>query len=199
MFTGIVETIGRVEAVDRRTDGLRMRIEAPDIAPELAHGQSISVDGACLTVEQYDESGFSVFLASETVDRTVLGDRSAGDPVNLERAMPADGRFDGHLVQGHVDTTTTIVAIEEVGEDWMMTFGMPAGYERHIVEKGSIALDGVSLTIAEREPEQFTVAIIPTTLAETTFSDREVGDDVHVEIDVLAKYVAAMLADRGVN
>ena len=199
MFTGIVGTIGRVEAVDRRPDGLRVRIDAPAIAPELAHGESVSVDGACLTVEQFDDAGFSVFLASETVDRTVLGDRSPGDQVNLERAMPADGRFDGHLVQGHIDTTTTIIDIEEIGEDWNMTFSMPEGYERHIVEKGSIALDGVSLTIAEREPDRFTIAIIPTTLAETTLSDREIGDEVHVEIDVLAKYVAAMLADHGVN
>lgn len=199
MFTGIVETTGSIDTVERTADGLRLRIAATDIAGELDPGQSVAVDGACLTVETQDRDGFSVFLARETVDRTVLGTRTPGDRVNLERAMPADGRFDGHLVQGHVDTTTRIAAIESVGEDWVMTFDLPTGFDAHLVEKGSIALDGISLTIADRTDATFDVAIIPTTYEHTTLGEREVGDAVHVEIDVIAKYVATMLSDRGVR
>ena len=198
MFTGIVETIGRIAAIDRDPDGLRLRISAPTIASDLTAGQSVAVDGVCLTVETYDDSGFTVFLASETVDRTVLADRAVDDPVNLERAMSADGRFDGHLVQGHVDTTTTLTNIAHVGEDWRLRFAIPDGYGPYIVEKGSIAIDGVSLTIADCTANAFEIAIIPTTWEETTFSSRAPGDGVHVEIDVIAKYVDAMLEDRGV-
>ncbi len=196
MFTGIVETVGRVAEVDETPEGRRLRIRAPEIATELTPGQSVAVDGACLTVEDADASGFTLFLATETIDRTTLGDRADGDPVNLERAMPADGRFDGHLVQGHVDTTTTILEREQVGEDRVLTAALPDGYGEYVVEKGSIALDGISLTIAERESDRFRVAIIPTTWADTTLSERAVGDAVNVEIDMIAKYVAAMLADH---
>lgn len=199
MFTGIVETTGRIDGIEETAEGIRMRIAVPAFASELAPGESVAVDGACLTVETHDASSFTVFLAEETVDRTVLGDRATGDAVNLERAMPADGRFDGHLVQGHVDTTTELTAIEPVGEDWRMQFAIPPAYDRHIVEKGSIALDGISLTIARRDDRHFEIAIIPTTYEETTLSEREPGDHVHVEIDLIAKYVASMLADRGVD
>lgn len=199
MFTGIVETTGRVDGIERTADGLRMRIAVPEIADSLRHGQSVAVDGACLTVETSDETSFTVFLATETVERTVLGERTTDDRVNIERAMPADGRFDGHLVQGHVDTTTPITAIESVGADWRFRFEMPSGFESYIVEKGSITLDGISLTIADRTATHFDVAIIPTTYEDTTISERAPGDEVHVEIDVIAKYVAEMLVDRGVD
>lgn len=193
MFTGIVETTGRIRAVDVDEGGRRLRIGAPDVARELDEGQSVSVNGVCLTVEDAEDEWFAVFLAAETVDRTALSDLEAGETVNLERSLPADGRFDGHVVQGHVDTTTTISAIEAVGEDWVFTFALPAGYERYIVEKGSIALDGVSLTVAERTSESFTVAIVPATYERTTFSTRTSGDPVHVEVDIIAKYVESML------
>lgn len=199
MFTGIVETTGRVDGIERTADGLRMRIAVPEIADSLRHGQSVAVDGACLTVETSDETSFTVFLATETVERTVLGERTTDDRVNIERAMPADGRFDGHLVQGHVDTTTPITAIESVGADWRFRFEMPSGFKSYIVEKGSITLDGISLTIADRTATHFDVAIIPTTYEDTTISERAPGDEVHVEIDVIAKYVAEMLVDRGVD
>ena len=162
---------------------------------DLHHGQSIAVNGVCLTVEAFRTGStpqFEVFLASETVEKTYLGELSAGDPVNIERALPADGRFDGHVVQGHVDTTATVEAVEQVGEDWRYTFSLPAEMSQYVVEKGSIAVDGISLTVARREEEQFEVAIIPATREITTLSKKTVGDPVHLEVDVMAKYVERM-------
>ena len=191
MFTGIVETTGTVAAVDDQDGGRRLRIDAP--FEGLSEGQSIAVDGACLTVEEYGDGWFSVFLAAETVDRTALGEIEAGQGVNLERAMPADGRLDGHVVQGHVDATAEVLAVEEVGDDWRYTFSIPAGHGQYLVEKGSIAVDGISLTIAARNEDSFEVAIIPETYELTTLSEKSVGDPVHLEVDVLAKYVERML------
>ncbi|WP_254762135.1 riboflavin synthase [Natrinema marinum] len=199
MFTGIVEEIGEIVARERTDDGLRLRIGADEVATGLEHGQSISVSGACLTVERYAEGEwFEVFLASETVDRTYLGDLETGDAVNVERAMPADGRFDGHVVQGHVDAVATVTDIEAVDEDWFFEFELPEGYGRYVVEKGSITLDGISLTVAELDTERgrVTVAIIPTTYRLTTLSEKEPGDPVHLEVDVLAKYVERLLEAR---
>ncbi|EMA15100.1 riboflavin synthase [Haloarcula marismortui] len=188
MFTGIVETTGEVQAVIDDEGGRRMRIGAP--FEGLDHGQSISVSGVCLTVEKAaDGEWFEVFLAQETLARTFFDDLDGGDQVNLERAMPADGRFDGHIVQGHVDTTAEIVGIEQEGEDWTFTFSLPEAHRNYLVQKGSITVDGISLTVADRRSEEFDVAIIPTTYAETTLSEKSVGDPVHLEVDVVAKYV----------
>jgi riboflavin synthase len=192
MFTGIVETTGEVQAVIDDEGGRRMRIGAP--FEGLDHGQSISVSGVCLTVEKAaDGEWFEVFLARETLARTFLGDLDGGDQVNLERAMPADGRFDGHIVQGHVDGVATVEAVERIGDDWAFTFALPPDLGRYVVAKGSIALDGISLTVADREDEQVTVAIIPTTYDLTTLSAKEPGDPVHVEVDVVAKYVERLV------
>lgn len=190
MFTGIVEATGRITRVSDTPDGRRVRIET-DAFDDYAQGQSIAVSGVCLTVEEYGPGWFSVFTASETLAATTLSDVKAGDRANLERALPADGRLDGHLVQGHVDTTTTVEAIESVGEDWRFSFALPAGYERFVAPKGSVALDGISLTVASVDDDAgtFDVAIIPTTYDETTLSERSVGDAVNVEIDVVARYV----------
>ncbi|GGN98432.1 MULTISPECIES: riboflavin synthase [Haloarcula] len=188
MFTGIVETTGAVQAVVDDEGGRRVRIGAP--FEGLDHGQSISVSGTCLTVENVsDGEWFEVFLARETLARTYFDDLSGGDAVNLERAMPADGRFDGHIVQGHVDATAEIVGIEREGDDWTFTFSLPESQRDYLVEKGSITVDGISLTVADRRAESFDVAIIPTTYAETTLSEKSVGDPVHLEVDVVAKYV----------
>ena len=194
MFTGIVEATGEVAGIESGSDGTRIRIAAT-FASELDSGQSVSVDGACLTVEEHDDDAFEVFLATETLDRTTLEDRTVGDPVNVERALPADGRFDGHVVQGHVDATTTIREVRSVGEDWVYEFDLPDDQPKYVVEKGSIAIDGISLTVADVGEETFAVAIIPTTYEETTLSEKGAGDRVNVEIDVLAKYVAE-LVDR---
>ncbi|WP_121741607.1 riboflavin synthase [Natronorubrum halophilum] len=199
MFTGIVEETGVIVARERTEDGLRLRIGADAVATDLEHGQSISVSGVCLTVERFEAGAwFEVFLATETIERTYLGDLAEGDTVNLERAMPADGRFDGHVVQGHVDAVATVSSIESVEEDWFFEFELPEGYERYVVEKGSITLDGISLTVADLDSEigRVTVAIIPTTYDLTTLAEKEVGDPVHLEVDVLAKYVERLLEAR---
>jgi riboflavin synthase len=191
MFTGIVEDTGTVRSVTGTDDGRRLRLSHG--FDDLHHGQSIGVSGVCLTVERFDDETFEVFLASETVAKTYLGAVETGDVVNLERALAADGRFDGHLVQGHVDTTATVEAVERVGEDWRYTFSLPRDVERYVVSKGSVALDGISLTVAARGSETFDVAIIPTTYDLTSLSEKEPGDPVHVEVDVVAKYVESML------
>ncbi|MBB6646534.1 riboflavin synthase [Halobellus ruber] len=224
MFTGIIETTGTVVEATEDEGGRRLRI-AVDAAgtaaasdadddtdasvadaavsyDDLHHGQSIAVSGACLTVEAFRTEPtpeFEVFLAAETIEKTYLGSVAAGDAVNLERALAADGRFDGHLVQGHVDTTTEITGIERVGDDWLFEFDLPEDVERYVVSKGSIAIDGISLTVAERGADRFAVAIIPTTYDLTNLSEKSVGDPVHVEVDVIAKYAERMIegyADR---
>jgi riboflavin synthase len=200
MFTGIVEDTGTVRDRTETEDGLRLRI-AVDGFDDLHHGQSISVSGVCLTVEEYDtgtdnadgDDWFEVFLASETVAKTYLGDVDKGDSVNVERAMPADRRFDGHVVQGHVDTVAEVTGIERVGEDWRFAFAIPEGHADYLVDKGSVTLDGISLTVAEKREEEFDVAIIPTTYDLTTLSEKSVGDPVHLEVDVIAKYVENMV------
>jgi riboflavin synthase len=193
MFTGIVEETGEVVAVDVTEEGRRLRIRHGFDAVE--GGQSISVGGVCLTVERYDDDWFEVFLADETVAKTYLGTVEVGDRLNLERAMPADGRFDGHVVQGHVDGVAAVEAVERVGDDWWFTFSLPADLRRYVVSKGSIALDGISLTVAELDDEAGTVsvAVIPTTYDLTTLSAKEPGDPVHVEVDVVAKYVERLV------
>jgi len=213
MFTGIVEETGRVERVEDSEDGRRVRIGTT--FADLEAGASVAVDGACLTVESFEPGAwFSVFLASETLDRTTFDGIREGDGVNLERAMAADGRFDGHVVQGHVDGTAAVRAVERVGPgpaseasdassdgdssggDWAYTFELPPELARYVVEKGSVALDGVSLTVARLDDDAgtFSVAIIPTTYRETTLSETEPGESVHVEVDVFAKYVERMVA-----
>jgi riboflavin synthase len=195
MFTGIVEDTGTVEAVTESSEGRRLRLGVDaDLGP-FAHGQSIAVSGVCLTVEESGPAWFEVFTADETLAKTYLGALEAGDPVNLERALPADGRLDGHFVQGHVDTVTEIEAVESIDDDWRFTFALPEGHGQYVAPRGSIALDGISLTIADVDDEAgtFTVAIIPTTYDLTTLSAKDPGDPVHVECDVLAKYVERLL------
>lgn len=208
MFTGIVETTGEIVGVEGTTEGRRLVIAA-DI-DTVTHGQSIAVSGVCLTVERFgddvhglDDSDrsdrvdaertvFEVFLASETVGKTYLGDLDVGDVVNIERALSATDRFDGHMVQGHVDTVTAVTGIERIGEDWLFSFAVPEDFGQYIVHKGSIALDGISLTVADRHEAEIDVAIIPATYELTTLSEKELGDPVHLEVDVVAKYVESM-------
>jgi riboflavin synthase len=193
MFTGIVEETGEVVGVDVTEEGRRLRLRHGFDAVD--HGQSIGVSGVCLTVEEYGDDWFEVFLAEETVAKTYLGAVEVGDQLNLERAMPADGRFDGHVVQGHVDGVATVEGVDRVGDDWWFTFSLPADLRRYVVSKGSIALDGISLTVAELDDEAgaVSVAVIPTTYDLTTLSAKEPGDPVHVEVDVVAKYVERLV------
>jgi len=206
MFTGIVEETGEVLAVEEDAGGRRLRIATA--FDDLAEGQSISVSGVCLTVEDFgardatDASNadtvarprwFSLFLATETLDRTYLGAVEEGDVLNLERAMPADGRFDGHVVQGHVDGTAEVTTVERLGDDWRFGISLPAGLAPYVVEKGSITVDGISLTVAALDEGKFEVAIVPETYEITTLSTKEPGDPVHLEVDVIAKYVESLL------
>jgi riboflavin synthase len=195
VFTGIVERTGEITDVRENEGGRRLTVAASGL-DDLHHGQSISVSGVCLTVEAFDkeEEWFEVFLAAETVEKTYLGDLGVGGTVNVERALPANARFDGHVVQGHVDTTATVESIEQVGEDWRYTFSLPAEMSQYVVEKGSIAVDGISLTVAARDEDRFEVAIIPATREITTLSEKGEGDTVHLEVDVMAKYVERMTA-----
>ncbi|ELZ93215.1 riboflavin synthase [Haloferax sulfurifontis] len=193
MFTGIVEGPGEIVDVTDADGGRRLRIRTDLTFDDLHHGQSIAVSGVCLTVEAFGDDWFEVFLAAETVEKTYLGDVVEGDRVNLERALAADDRFDGHIVQGHVDGTTTVANVERVGDDWFFEFDLPESLARYVVQKGSVCLDGISLTVADRHGDSFAVAIIPTTYDLTTLSEKAVGDPVHVEVDVVAKYVESML------
>ena len=191
MFTGIVEETGEVLAVEETDEGKRLRLSTT--FDGLQGGQSISVSGACLTVEAFGDDYFEVFTATETLDRTYLGDLGEGDAVNLERALPADGRFDGHFVQGHVDATAAVTGIERLGDDWEFRFELPDELAPYVVEKGSITVDGISLTVAAHDDEAFAVAIIPETYEITTLSEKSVGDPVHLEVDVIAKYVESLV------
>lgn len=201
MFTGIVEELGTLTA---RTDGEDaessvIEVHAPTVAADARHGDSIAVDGVCLTVTTRTADGFTADVMAETLARSTLGRLRPGDAVNLERAMRADARFGGHIVQGHVDATTTVLS-REPGERWeVVTFALPPQLRRYVVLKGSVALDGVSLTVSDRTDDTFSVSLIPTTLELTTLGARRPGDEVNVEVDVLAKYVESMLADGRVD
>jgi riboflavin synthase len=194
VFTGIVETTGEILSVGATDGGVHLSITAPGVAEGLRVGASISVNGTCLTAVTIAVPAFEVDVVAETLARTNLGGLAAGDRVNLERAMPAGGRFDGHIVQGHVDGIGTISSITSEGSSWRMSIETPRSLLRHVVEKGSIAVDGVSLTVAAVTEIGFEVALIPHTLAETTLGDRAVGDRVNLEVDILAKYVERLLS-----
>jgi riboflavin synthase len=196
VFTGIVEGVARVREVVDDEGGRRLQVAPAEPLSDLDHGQSISLSGVCLTVEAFADDGswFEVFTAEETLAKTYLGAVEAGDPLNLERALAADGRFDGHLVQGHVDGVGTVESVERVGDDWWFEFALPEELGRYVVEKGSVALDGISLTVAERGAGTVGVAVIPTTYDLTSLSAKEPGDPVHVEVDVVAKYVESLVA-----
>ena len=185
MFTGIVEEVGVVRAADNG----RLVIGASEVVSDVKVGDSISVNGACLTVTTHDESSFSVDVVPETLRRTNLGELEAESPVNLERSMPAYGRFGGHMVQGHVDGTAIIRSIESDGDALMVVFDAPTSIMRYVVEKGFIAVDGASLTIVNCDNFSFSVTIIPHTLENTIFKSKGVGDTVNLEVDMMAKYV----------
>jgi riboflavin synthase len=210
MFTGIVEGTGTVTDVREDEDGRRLRIAA-DLSG-LERGQSIAISGACLTVEAHGHhdgdapsvggadpaelegtAWFEVFLASETLERTYLDELGPGDRINVERALRADDRLDGHFVQGHVDGTAEVREVRRVGEDWEFEFSTPPALSGYLVEKGSVAVDGISLTVADVGEDRFSVAIIPETYAVTTLSAKAPGDPVHLEADVIAKYVESLV------
>ena len=193
MFTGIVEELGTLTARTDGQDSSVIEVHAPTVAVDLRHGDSVAVDGVCLTVTEHTPDGFRADVMAETLSRSTLGRLRDGDPVNLERAMRADARFGGHIVQGHVDATTTVLS-REPGDRWdVVTLALPEALRPYVVLKGSITLDGVSLTVSGRTDDTFAVSLIPTTLQLTTLGARQPGDEVNVEVDVLAKYVESMM------
>lgn len=187
MYTGIIETTGEIRTIDRFDSGCRLEI-AVDTA-RINSDDSVGINGVCLTAESVTEEGFEAFLSEETVTRTYLSELNSGEIVNIEHPIAADGRFDGHVVKGTVDTVTEIVDIESLGSDWKFTFRLPAGHEQYIVEKGAVALDGISLTVSELADNTFSVAVVPTTYELTTLSKKSIGGPVHFEADIIAKYV----------
>jgi riboflavin synthase len=196
MFTGIVEELGTIGAIEHGTESAVLRIEGPHVVTDAVHGASIAVNGVCLTVTDHDADGFTVDVMAETLRRSSLGAVAPGDRVNLERAMPADGRFGGHVVQGHVDGTAVITA-RTPGDRWeTVDFRLDPDLLRYVVEKGSITVDGVSLTVSAVTEDGFGVSLIPTTLELTTLGRKRIGDVVNIEVDVLAKYVERLLAHR---
>ncbi len=198
MFTGIVEDRGRVEEIILLPDSARLRISTALPLAESARGSSVAVNGVCLTVVEHTADDFVADVMAETLSRSSLGRLGPGDPVNLERAMPAAGRLDGHLVQGHVDGTATILD-RDPGERWeVVRVSLPAELARYVAVKGSIAVDGVSLTVVDvtDDPGSFTVALIPETLARTTLGVAPPGTSVNLEVDVIAKYTERLLTTR---
>lgn len=193
MFTGLVEELGTVRERVPSAAGARMVIGCDLVREGLAIGDSVAVNGACLTVVDLPDGAFAVDCVEETLRRTSVGDRQAGDRVNLERAMRVGDRLGGHIVQGHVDGTGTIRAFTPEGDGMLMSVAADPDLLRYVVEKGSITVDGVSLTVASREPDGFTIALIPHTMEVTTLSADAVGRRVNLEADVLAKYVEALV------
>ena len=196
MFTGIIEALGRVEQLERKGSNLDLTMASP-ISDELKVDQSVAHNGVCLTVVEVGNGHHKVTAVEETLLKTQLGDWKVGDAVNLERCMQMNGRLDGHIVQGHVDTTGLCVERQMRDGSWNFTFTYEPQEEGHItVPKGSITVNGVSLTVVRSEAKRFSVTIIPYTYEHTQFHQLEVGDKVNLEFDILGKYVARLLAQR---
>lgn len=198
MFTGIIEELGEVVAITpvgpAAGDAARLTIHGPLVSADARHGDSIAVNGVCLTVTEAAEGRFSADVMKETLDRSALGALATGSAVNLERAVRASDRLGGHIVQGHVDGTAAIVR-RTPGTEWeSVRISLPAALERYVAEKGSIAVDGVSLTVTDVAGDSFGIGLIPTTLDRTTLGRKDVGDPVNLEVDVIAKYVERLTA-----
>ncbi|HEY7836735.1 MAG TPA: riboflavin synthase [Solirubrobacteraceae bacterium] len=195
MFTGLIADLGSVEAVERDGDGAALRIRTR-LAGELAGGDSVAVNGVCLTATAVDAEGFRTEAMPETLARSSLGSLRAGAPVNLELAMRASDRLGGHIVQGHVDGTGTVAAVTAEGISRVLEIDADPELVRYLVEKGSVAVDGVSLTVSALRDDGFAVSLIPETLARTTLGALGAGDAVNIEVDVLAKHVERLFGAR---
>jgi riboflavin synthase len=193
VFTGIVEALGRVVALEARGDLVRLRVEAPGVANGAKVGDSVAVNGVCLTLTAAEAERLCFDVVKESLDRTSLSDLSVGSPVNLERALRADARLDGHIVQGHVDGTGCVRALERRGDDVRLSVSCGPEVAQYLVPKGSVAVDGVSLTVVGAREDGFDVALVPHTLAVTTLGAKRPGDRVNLEADVLGKYVKRYL------
>ena len=193
MFTGLVEEVGCVEKLEQLTDAVRLTVHGPLVTSDAAPGDSIAVDGVCLTVVDKLPEGFTADVMQETLNRSRLGSYEVGSRVNLERALAAGARLGGHIVQGHVDGVGELLS-RTPSEHWeVLRFALPADLARYVVEKGSIAINGTSLTVSAVGKDFLEVSLIPTTLADTTFGEMAVGEPVNLEVDVVAKYVEKMV------
>jgi riboflavin synthase len=194
MFTGIIEEIGSVDRIDLRGNNLLLRIKAPLISADMKVGDSININGTCQTVIELRDDYFMVEAVEETLKRTTLGRLKAKDTVNLERALLASGRLGGHLVSGHVDFVGRIKGITPRGESHIFELEFPKEYQSHFVEKGSVAIDGISLTVVEVFKDSFTVSVIPFTMRVTTLGTKNMGDEVNIETDMIGKYMQRLLS-----
>ena len=197
MFTGIVEELGVVTAWDDLPEAARLTVRGPLVTSDAGHGDSIAVNGVCLTVVEAKDGAFTADVMKETLARSALGALRVGSPVNLERAVRLQDRLGGHLVQGHVDGTGELLAVEPDSHWTVVRVSLPDGLGRYVVEKGSITVDGVSLTVSAVDHMWFEVSLIPTTLEVTTLGRNGVGDPVNLEVDITAKYIEKLLAARG--
>jgi len=195
MFTGIIESLGQLEEKRQEGTNLHLRFKC-DFTNELKIDQSLAHNGVCLTVVEIEGDSYTVTAIDETLKRSNIGNLELGDEVNLERCMQANGRYDGHIVQGHVDTMASCESIAEKDGSWEFHFSHPRQSLPLTVEKGSITINGVSLTVVESDPEHFSVAIIPYTYEHTNFKGLKVGSKVNIEFDILGKYVARMMEQR---
>ncbi len=196
MFTGIVEELGEVTGWEDLADAARITVSGPVVTGDARHGDSIAVNGVCLTVVTNEAGAFTADVMKETLRRSALGGLGVGSPVNLERAVRLQDRLGGHLVQGHVDGTATIISVAPDKHWTVVRCSLPAELDRYVVEKGSITVDGISLTVAAVEPGWFEVSLIPTTLERTTLGRKGVGEPLNLEVDITAKYVEKLLAAR---
>ncbi|MEM8846365.1 MAG: riboflavin synthase [Bacteroidota bacterium] len=195
MFTGIIETLGTVEQLEKEGGNLHITVTS-SITQELKIDQSVSHNGVCLTVVSINGDAYTVTAIEETLEKTNLGDLTIGDVVNLERAMKLGARLDGHIVQGHVDQTATCVQIEQKDGSWFFTFSYDSSLNNVTIEKGSITVDGVSLTVVDSKKDMFSVAIIPYTYEHTRFNTYQKGMEINLEFDVIGKYVARLMELR---
>lgn len=197
MFTGIIEELGTVVAIERGTSGARLTIQCSSVLADATIGASIAVNGACLTAVDLMPNRWSADLARETLQRTNLGDLHVGAPVNLERPLRAGGRLDGHFVLGHVDGTAEVAALELVGDgSWWLSLNVSRELTRYVVSKGSLAVDGISLTVAAIEDNLVSFAIVPHTYRHTALHASGVGKRVNIEVDILAKHVAKLVGNH---
>ena len=196
MFTGIIEELGRIAALEKSADGARIRVSAPTVAADTAEGDSIAVNGVCLTALDVRSDSFAADVSGETLARSTLGSLKEGSPVNLERAVTPSTRLGGHIVQGHVDTRGTFQSAESKGDFWTVRIGYPTEFGQYLVYKGSVSVEGISLTVATLEEDHFEIAVIPKTWELTNLSSLKTGDQVNLEADVIAKYVERMMTYR---
>ena len=193
MFTGLIEEVGLVYGLNKNKDGVELTIEAKKILKDLNINDSIACSGICLTVIQKDNNKFKVQIVHETLDRTTAKIWKKGSRINLERSLLPTTRMGGHFVQGHVDNVINIKKINIIDDSAVWQFSMPKNLDHYIVQKGSVCLDGISLTIADKRHDYFSVALIPHTLKKTTWHGKDVGDSINIEVDIMAKYIESFL------